>query len=247
MKINAQNVSQSVHQHHKCHIWQDKKKMQRTSDLGCVSCIVCNWGNNSLLSWRSKYKTKIQSACIEGSPYTCSVSQFRSSIWNICLEKRDRISAILLIIYMRIRKQLIFLSFLKVEYIKIEQFSVLETRKPFLETEFSNLSSQQRRVAWFDWTVPTALQSVRNANLSKHRFGTAIKMGSPRRFISFHPAWGANCLIYSLGISFTGNCKLWRAKCQSVPNRAFVLRATTRASKSLLHLLGLKNGGFLLQ
>ena len=32
-----------------------------------------------------------------------------------------------------------------------------------------------------------------------------------------------------------GNCKLWRAKCQSVSNRAFVLRATTRASKSLYH------------
>ena len=122
-------------------IFDKTKKMQRTSDLGCVTCIVCNWGNNSLLSWNSKYKTKIQSACIEGSPYTCSVSQFRSSIWNICLEKRDRISAILLIIYMRRRKQLIVLSFLQVKYIN----------RTVLENHSLDCNFQIWAILWMIW------------------------------------------------------------------------------------------------
>ena len=52
-----------------------------------------------------------------------------------------------------------------------------------------------------------------------------------RKGRGFKSRLGRKLFYLFFGNFIYGNCKLWRAKCQSVSNRAFVLRATTRASK----------------
>ena len=71
----------------------------------------------------------------------------------------------------------------------------------------------------------TTLECPKTNPLIKSSLSKRIQSG-----MGSHPAWGANYFIYSLGISFTGNSKVWRDKCKSISNRGFVLRATTMAS-----------------
>ena len=132
---------------------QKKCKELQISDAK-YALFVNNWANSSFL-----FQTNILPTCIKACIYythTCSASKFRSSIWNICLKKRDYFSHSLNNSYGN--KKATYISiFLKV---KNKNRTVLGSHSG---KEFSNLSNPYE---WCDnWKRPR--NDIPNFNWTK--------------------------------------------------------------------------------